>query len=230
MSRRHHPHGRQQTPDELPEAARCSNGTRGNKGNDGAEGQPGHPGKDAAQVTIISPGVVSGNVIIRNVGMNGGNGGAGDQGGQGGPGQRGGQGRMNYIDVLGRRVPTDCECGGAWGGPPGRGGDGGAGGPPGDGGKGGNIIVRAGDASRLTINADVKGGLQGEPGEVGQAGLPGAPGDGGRGEGPRCDDETNNRRNQEAGQLGARPPRRSIQRERASPGKIDAPGARVLAL
>ncbi|WP_343894400.1 hypothetical protein [Craurococcus roseus] len=214
----------------LPEAARCTNGGRGNKGDDGIAGQAGQRGKDATPVRIISPSTVSGTAIIRNVGMNGGNGGTGGQGGQGGQGQRGGQGRMNHIDVLGRSVPTDCACGGAWGGSPGPGGNGGPGGPPGDGGKGGDIVVRAGDASRLTIHADVQGGLQGEPGEPGQAGLPGTPGDGGRGEGPRCDDETNNRRNQEAGQPGTRPPPRSIQRERAPSGQIDAPGAKVLPL
>ncbi|MEY2487736.1 MAG: hypothetical protein QOH39_3384 [Verrucomicrobiota bacterium] len=223
------PAAKPQTPHgaDIPEAGQCQNGRVGNPGGDGELGATGSPGKPGGKI-YISAEEATGSLTIIDCGMDGGPGGRGGDGGIGGTGQRGGRGKQNYaVPFRGVRIPTDCACGGAFGGPGGPGGNGGAGGVGGAGGNGGYVNLRIGRPNGLKVAVDVRGGLTGRPGQPGSPGEPGLGGLGGGGDGPACRDESNSRHGPNGTQRGNVPASPEIPSSRADSGKVDAGNLQV---
>jgi hypothetical protein len=161
-------------------AGTSKDGTNGGAGGAGGTGTKGATGTDAGLITLsFDPKArASGNLVIANVGQDGGKGGTGGHGGLGGDGQQGGRGDDGGVLEV-------CPHGPGTGGKGGAGGSGGLGGDAGDGGRGGIILIQSGSktvrdwigASKLTID----GGKVGMVGDMGPNGAAGQPGYGGRG-------------------------------------------------
>lgn len=201
----------------ISEAGQCRNGLAGNRGVAGETGAVGLHGKDAGRIAILAP-RATGSITIVNAGMDGGHGGRGGDGGTGGTGQRGGRGRQNYGPF---NIPTDCACGGAFGGPGGPGGDAGSGGDGGRGGHGGEIVLRLDKADDFNAVVDTRGGLSGPLGPPGAPGEPGLGGLGGGGDGPACRDESNSRHGSNGTEQGQVPKMVNTTPVRAESGRVE---------
>ncbi|MBZ9603106.1 hypothetical protein [Phyllobacterium chamaecytisi] len=142
-------------------------GQSGEGGATGGDGATGMPGRSAGEISLQAK-VFRGQMVVDNLGQNGGRGGDGGTGGRGGDGSKGASAVTGIFD---------CRRG------PGRGGDGGSGGKGGNGGNAGSggmagTVRLEFDQSDPAATVEVKslGGSQGAPGLGGSGGNGGRPG------------------------------------------------------